>query len=144
MKKKIFIAIGVILALAIAALFCLTWYYGLSQPGPDTEYVPDRSRPAGQPDRLCRRDGSRARQPDGRYCLADQREGRRGTASRKASRSRPMRCLAELAQTSLSQNIIRRRPTWSAPRMTLDKVMNNSEARAERAPGADPGPAGPG
>ncbi len=129
MKKRIFIAVGVILALAIAAFFGypllrsrLNPAQGQSMYQTEAAHLGSLTASVGATGAVrANQTASVAWQASGKVAAVRVEKGQQVAADT---------VLAELSQTSLSQSIIMAQADLISARKELDKVMNNSEARS--------------
>jgi HlyD family secretion protein len=129
MKKKIFIAIGIILALAIAAFFAYPFIRSKLNPGETQSIYQTEAAHLGSLTAYVGATGSvRANQT---ATIAWQTNGRVAAVRvEKGQQVDADAVLAELSQTSLPQSIIMAQADLISARKDMDKVMNNSEARS--------------
>ncbi len=129
MKKKIFIAIGVILALAIAAFFAFPFVMSKLNSGQNQSAYQTEAARLGS---LTAYVGATGQvRPDQAASLVWQTSGR--VADVRVTKGQQVEAdtvLADLAQTSLSQNIIMAQADLISAKKELDKVLKNSEARS--------------
>jgi HlyD family secretion protein len=129
MKKKIFIALGVILALAIVGYFAYPFIQNMLNPA-DTKsmYQTEAARQGSLTAYIDATGQVRANQT---ASIAWQTSGRvANVLVAKGQLVESDAVLAELSQTSLSQGIIMAQADLISAKDALEEVMNNSEARA--------------
>ncbi len=129
MKKKIFIAVGVILALAIAAFFGYPFIQSRLNPGQVQNMYQTEAARMGNLTAYVGATGSvRA---DQTASIVWQTSGKVAAVHvEKGQRVEADAVLAELSQTSLSQSIIMAQADLISAREALEDVLNNSEARS--------------
>jgi HlyD family secretion protein len=128
MKKRIFIAVGVILALAIVAFFAYPFIRGMLNPGEtQSMYQTEQARMGSLTAYVGATGAVRANQV---ASIAWETSGRVAQVTgEKGQLVEADAVLAELSQASLSQTIIMAQADLISANKELGKVMNNSEAR---------------
>lgn len=128
MKKKIFIAVGVILALAIVAFFAYPFIRGMMNPGEkQSMYQTEQARMGSLTAYVGAAGAVRANQV---ASIAWETSGRVADVRvEKGQWVEAETVLAELSQSSLSQSMIMAQVDLINAKKELDKFLNNSEAR---------------
>jgi HlyD family secretion protein len=129
MKKKIFLTLGILLGLAVVGFFTFPWIRTRLRPGVAQSSFQTEAAKKGSVTVSVGATGTvRANQT---ATVLWQTSGRVAKVSvEKGQRVAADAVLAELEQTSLSQNIIQAQADLVSAQTALDKALTNTEARA--------------